>query len=94
MGIAVRAAVQTEVTRQVAEALAPERLQTAMRDLIQEELRREIPTHLAGVETTVRQAVSEVAPAILEQSTEKRLGDLTETGVRNTCLRLCTRILK
>lgn len=82
VGIAVRAAVQTEVTRQVAEALAPERLQTAMRDLIQEELRRETSTHMAGVETTVRQAVSEVAPALLEQSTEKRLGDLTETGVK------------
>jgi DNA-binding response OmpR family regulator len=82
MGVTVRAAVQTEVTRQVAEALAPERLQTAMRDLIQEELRREAPTHLAGIETTVRQAVSEVTPAILEQSVEKRLGDLTETGVK------------
>ena len=82
VGIAVRAAVQTEVTRQLAEALAPERLQTVMRDLIQEELRRQTPAHLAGVDTTVRQAVSDLAPAILEQSAAKLLGDLTETGVK------------
>ncbi len=82
VGIAVRSAVQTEVTRQLAEALAPERLRTAMRDLIQEELRRQIPTHLAGVETTVRQAVSDLAPTLVEQSAGKLLGDLTETGVK------------
>lgn len=82
VGIAVRSAVQTEVTKQLTEALAPERLQTAMRDLIQEELRRQSQTHLAGVETTVRQAVSDLAPAILEQSAEKRLGDLAESGVK------------
>jgi DNA-binding response OmpR family regulator len=81
VGIAVRAAVQTEVTRQLAEALAPERLQTAIRDLIEEELRRQTTAHLAGVEATVRQAVSELAPAILE-SAEKRLGDLAESGVK------------
>ncbi|MGZ9189244.1 MAG: response regulator [Nitrospira sp.] len=82
VGIAVRSAVQTEVTKQLTEALAPERLQTAMRDLIQEELRRQSQAHLAGVETTVRQAVSDLAPAILEQSAEKRLGDLADSGVK------------
>jgi cell pole-organizing protein PopZ len=34
------------------------------------------------METTVRQAVSELAPAILEQSAEKQLGDLAESGVK------------
>lgn len=82
VGMAVRAAVQTEVTRQLAEALAPERLQSAMRNLIQEELRGQTTAHLAGVETTVRQTVSDLAPAILEQSAEKRLGDLAESGVK------------
>lgn len=82
MGIAVRSAVQAEVSGQLAEALAPERLQIAMRDLIQEELRRQTPTHLAVVDTTVRQVVSDLAPAWLEQSAEKHLGDLTETGVK------------
>jgi DNA-binding response OmpR family regulator len=79
---AVRTAVQTEVAKQLTEALAPERLQTAMRDLIQEELRRQSQAHLAGVEPTVRQAVSDLAPAILEQSVEKLLGDLAEGGVK------------
>lgn len=82
VGSAVRAAVQTEVTRQLAEALAPERLQIAMRDLIAEELRRQTTTHLAGVETTIRQAVSELAPAILEESAEKRLRDLADSGIK------------
>lgn len=82
VGLAVRAAVQSEVTKQLAEALAPERLQSAMRDLIQEELRCQTTTHLTNMETTVRQALSELAPAILEQSAEKRLGDLAESGVK------------
>ncbi len=82
VGNAVQTAVRTEVAKQLTEALAPERLQTAMRDLIQEELRRQSQAHLAGVETAVRQAVSDLAPAILEQSVEKQLGDLAEAGVQ------------
>ena len=82
VSLAVGKAVQTEVAKQLADALAPERLQTAMRELIQEELKRQAQTQLAGVETTVRQAVAELAPALLEQSTEKRLGDLMDTGVK------------
>ena len=82
VSLAVGKAVQTEVAKQLADALAPERLQTAMRELIQEELKRQAQTQLAGVETTVRQAVAELAPALLEQSTEKRLGDLMDTGMK------------
>lgn len=82
VGNAVRTAVQTEVTTQLADALAPDRLQTSLRDLIQEELRRQSKAHLAGVETAVRQAVSDLAPAILELSVEKQLGDLAEAGVK------------
>lgn len=82
VGIAVRAAVQAEVTKQLADALAPERLHIAMRDLIQDELRRQTPVHLAGVETTLRQAVSEQAPAILQQAAEKHLSTLTESEVK------------
>jgi hypothetical protein len=74
--------VQAEVTKQLANALAPERLHIAMRDLIQEELRLQSPAHLAGVETTIRQAVSELSPAILQQSADKQLGSLTEIEVR------------
>jgi CheY-like chemotaxis protein len=82
VNIAVRAAVQAEVTKQLADALAPERLHIAMRDLIQDELRRQTPAHLAGVETSLRQAVSEQAPAILEQAAQKQLGSLTESEVK------------
>jgi hypothetical protein len=82
VSIAVRAAVQAEVTKQLADALAPERLHIAMRDLIQDELRRQTPAHLAGVETSLRQAVSEQAPAILEQAAQKQLGSLTESEVK------------
>ncbi|MEK6801899.1 MAG: response regulator [Nitrospirota bacterium] len=82
VSLAVEKAVQTEVAKQLAEALAPERLQTVMRELVQEELRRQAQTQIASVEATVRQTVTELAPALVEQSTEKRLGDLTDTGVK------------
>ena len=82
VSLAVGKAVQTEVAKQLADALAPERLQPVMRELILEELKRQAQTQLAGVETTVRQTVTELVPALVEQSTEKRLGDLTETGVK------------
>ena len=82
VSLAMGKAVQTEVAKQLAEAFAPERLQTVMRELIQAELRQQAQTQLAGVEATVRRTVTELAPALVEQSTEKRLGDLTDTGVK------------
>lgn len=82
VSLAVGKAVQTEVAKQLADALAPERLQTVMRELILEELKRQAQTELAGVEATVRRTVTELAPTLVEQSTEKRLGDLTDTGVK------------
>ena len=82
VSLAVEKAVQTEVAKQLADALAPERLQPVMRELILEELKRQAQTQLAGVEATVRRTVTELAPTLVEQSTEKRLGDLTDTGVK------------
>ncbi|TKB84286.1 MAG: response regulator [Nitrospira sp.] len=82
VSLAVGKAVQTEVAKQLADALAPERLQPVMRELILEELKRQAQTELAGVEATVRRTVTELAPTLVEQSTEKRLGDLTDTGVK------------
>lgn len=82
VSIAVRSAVQEEVAKQLAEALATERLQSNMRELIQEELNRQASTHLAGIETAVGQAVSELTPPLVEQSVGLLLGDLTETGVK------------
>jgi DNA-binding response OmpR family regulator len=79
---AVRKAVQEEVTRQVAEMLAPERLQGKMRDLVQEELSRQNSTQLAGLDATVRQAVSDLAPPLVDQAAENRLSDLTGAGVK------------
>jgi len=82
VNLAVGKAVQMEVAKQLADALAPERLQPVMRELILEELKRQAQTQLAGVEATVRRTVTELAPTLVEQSTEKRLGDLTDTGVK------------
>ena len=82
VSLAVGKAVQTEVAKQLAEALAPERLQTVMRELIQAELKQQAQTQLGGLEATLRRTVTELAPALVEQSTEKRLGDLTDTGVK------------
>jgi DNA-binding response OmpR family regulator len=82
VSLAVGKAVQTEVAKQLADALAPERLQAVMRELILEELKRQAQTELAGVEATVRRTLTELAPTLVEQSTEKRLGDLTDIGVK------------
>ncbi len=82
LGTALGKAVQTEVSKHLAEALAPERLQNSLREMIQEELKRQTQSQLAGVETTVRRAVTELAPALVEQSAEKRLGELADTGVK------------
>lgn len=82
LGAALGKAVQAEVSKQVAEALAPERMQTGLRSIIQGELKRQTEAQLAGVNTTIRQTVTDVAPALVEQAAEKRLGDLTDGGVK------------
>ena len=82
LGTTLGKAVQVEVGKQVAEALAPERMQTGLRTIIQEELKRQTEAQLAGVNTTIRQTVTDVAPALVEQAAEKRLGDLTDGGVK------------
>ncbi|MGC3976289.1 MAG: response regulator [Nitrospira sp.] len=82
LGAALGKALQAEVSKQVAEALAPERMQTGLRTIIQEELKRQTEAQLAGVNTTIRQTVTDVAPALVEQVAEKRLGDLTDSGVQ------------
>ncbi len=81
LATALGKAVQTDVSKQVADALAPERLQTSLRTMIQEELKRQTQAQLAGVETTVRQAVSDLAPALVEQAADKRLRELTDSGI-------------
>ncbi len=82
LGNALGKAVQAEVSKHLAEALAPERLQSSLRGMIQEELKRQTQSQLAGVETTIRQAVADLAPALVEQSADKRLGELADTGVK------------
>lgn len=82
LGTTLGKAVQVEVGKQVAEALAPERMQTGLRSIIQGELKRQTEAQLAGVNTTIRQTVTDVAPALVEQAAEKRLGDLTDGGVK------------
>jgi len=78
LGHALNNAVQAEVSKQVALALAPERLRT----MIQEELNGHTGVQLAGIETSVRQAVSDLAPALVEQAADKRLAALTDSSVQ------------
>ncbi|ULA67923.1 MAG: Response regulator [Nitrospira sp.] len=82
LGTALGKAVQTEVSKHLAEALAPDRLRSSLREMIQEEMNRQIQAQLAGVDTTVRQTVRDLAPALVEQAADKRLGDLTDMGVK------------
>ncbi len=82
LGNALGKAVQGEVSKHLTEALAPERLQNSLREMIQEELKRQTQSQLAGIEATVRQAVTDLAPALVEQSADKRLGELASTGVK------------
>ena len=75
-------AVQAEVSKQVALALAPERMHNSLRTMIQEALNGHTGAQRAGVETSVHQAVSELAPALVEQATDQRLGALTDSSVQ------------
>ncbi|WHZ22074.1 MAG: Response regulator receiver protein [Nitrospira sp.] len=79
---AVQAAVREETTRQLAEALPQERLQRMLRELVQETLNRQATTQLAAVETAVRQACSDLAPPLVEQSAERLLSGFAETEVK------------
>lgn len=79
---AVQAAVREETTKQLAEALSPERLQRMVREAMQEELSRQTSTQLTAIETAVRQACSDLAPPLVEQSAERLLRDLTEMEVK------------
>ena len=82
LGTALSKAVQAEVHKQVADAIAPERLQTSLRAMIQEELKRQTEAQLASVEATTRQAVTDIAPALVEQAADIRLGELTDSGIQ------------
>ena len=82
LGTALSKAVQAEVHKQVADAIAPERLQTSLRAMIQEELKRQTEAQLASVEATTRQAVTDIAPALVEQAADTRLGELTDSGIQ------------
>ncbi len=82
LGNALSKAVQAEVHKQVADAIAPERLQTSLRAMIQEELKRQTEAQLASVEATTRQAVTDIAPALVEQAAGTRLGELTDSGIQ------------
>ncbi|MBS0169901.1 MAG: response regulator [Nitrospira sp.] len=82
LGAALSKALQAEVSKQVAEALAPERMQRSLRELVQEEVTRQSQSQRAGMETSIRQAVTELAPALVEQSAGKLLGGLTDVGVK------------
>ena len=82
LGTALSKAVQAEVHKQVADAIAPERLQTSLRAMIQEELKRHTEAQLASVEATTRQAVTDIAPALVEQAADIRLDELTDSGIQ------------
>ncbi len=82
LGHALEKAVQTEVSKQVALTLAPERMHNSLRSMLQEELNGQTGRQLAGVETSVRQAVSDLAPALVEQAADKRLEALTDSSVQ------------
>ena len=82
LGTALSKAVQAEVHKQVADAIAPERLQLSLRAMIQEELKRHTEAQLASVEATTRQAVTDIAPALVEQAADTRLGELTDSGIQ------------
>ncbi|ULA58262.1 MAG: Response regulator [Nitrospira sp.] len=82
LGNALGKTLQAEVSKQVAEALAPERMQTGLRTIIQEELKRQTEAQLAGMNTTIRQTVTDLAPALVEQAADKRLGELADSGVQ------------
>jgi hypothetical protein len=74
-------AVREEVQGQLASALSDERIETAMHRIIMAELPKHTATQLIAAETTVKQHVAEIAPALVEQTGEKLMRQLVDPGL-------------
>ncbi|MFO0730537.1 MAG: hypothetical protein U0361_06005 [Nitrospiraceae bacterium] len=74
--VAVQAAVQDEVAKQLAAGFSPEKMKTVLRELVREELGRH-STEQTGRHGVGRATRFRVAPPLIEQSTEKLVRELT-----------------
>jgi CheY-like chemotaxis protein len=77
----VAKAVREELQSQFISALSEDRIKTAVRGIIMAELPKQTASHLAALETTVRQHVGEIMPALVEQTGENLMHRFIEPGL-------------
>jgi CheY-like chemotaxis protein len=77
MNNAVREAVQNQMTA----ALSTDRIEAAARAAILSELPKQTASQLAAMETSMRQHLAEIAPPLVEQTSEKVLRQMTDAGL-------------
>jgi DNA-binding response OmpR family regulator len=79
---AVQTTVQEEVGKQAAEMMKPEKMQAGLLEMVRAELDRQSSSYMTRVETTVRQSVNDLAPALVQKAAENQLRDLVDAGMK------------
>ena len=74
-------AVQEEVREQVATALSADRIDAAVSAGILNELPKQTASQLAVLESTVKRQLAEIAPLLVEQTSERLIRDMTAAGL-------------
>ena len=73
--------VVNEVSKQVAASLSVARLKALVQDIIVEELPKQTGSHISTLDATVRQTVSELAPPLIERTSEVMIRDQVSSGL-------------
>ena len=77
----VNNAVREAVQSQMSAALSTDRIEAAARAAILSELPKQAASQAAVVETSVRQHLAEIAPPLVEQTSEKLIRQMTDAGL-------------
>jgi CheY-like chemotaxis protein len=81
LALHVAKAVREEVQSQLASALSDERIEPAVRGIIMTELPKQAASQLAAMESTVKEHLAEIAPALVEQTGGKLMHQLIDPGL-------------
>jgi CheY-like chemotaxis protein len=76
---AMEKAVEDEVARRVATSLSPDRIKTLVRDMLVEELPKQAASYLSTLDNTVKQTLSETAPPLIKQTSERLIREQIES---------------
>jgi CheY-like chemotaxis protein len=81
LALQISTAVQEEVREQIAAALSGNRIDAAVNAAVLNELPKQAAAQLAVLESTVKQQLEEIAPPLVEQTSEKLIRDMTAAGL-------------